>query len=356
MAKILVEFMNPYENIIGHEEEINRLKQLVASQKIPHGILFWGEEGIGKLKLAKAFAKQILSFEESNVETKRTFDRIENGNHPDYFLLKLEEGKSEISVAQIEEINQSCRMLSEKKGSKKVYIIDQADCLNDFASNRFLKTLEEPPENVIFILVSSYKNAILPTILSRCQHLFFKPLELNLVSTILSLHYHSKPEKPAEDIRNSAIYLSYGKPGRAIYLIDNHFEKVFEVLNSFLKIGSPSQFDDLLHGLELYMNQTGDGTTKSVQQRSGFLAFLEITALYFREFIVANPLRAKQCKLWDLKNFDGLLIDSRTILNIMDAIEKFSRNIQANGNVSILSYSFCMTISKAWNSQFLQMK
>lgn len=320
-------------------------------------MLFWGEEGIGKLKLAKAFAKQILSFNESNEEAKRTFDRIDNGNHPDYFLLKLEEGKAEISVAQIEEINQSCRMLSEKIGSKKVYIIDQADCLNDFASNRFLKTLEEPPENVIFVLVSSYKNSILPTILSRCQHLFFKPLELNLVSTILSMHYHGKSEKPAEDIRNSAIYLSYGKPGRAIYLIDNHFEKVFEVLNSFLKIGSPSQFDDLLHGLELFMSQSPvEGVTKNFQQRASFLAFLEITALYFREFIVANPLRATQCKLWDLKNLEGLLIDSRAILNIMDAIEKYSRNVQANGNVSILSYSCCMTISKAWNSQFLQMK
>jgi len=348
--------MNPFENIVGHEEEISRLRQLVTSQKTPHGLLFWGEEGIGKFKLAKAFAKQILSMNESVSEMKRTFDRVENGNHPDYFVLKLEEGKSEISVAQIEEINQSCRMLAEKKDGKKVYIIDQAECMNDFASNRFLKTLEEPPQNVIFILVSSHKNAISPTILSRCQHLFFKPLELNLVSTILSLHYHGKMEKPAEEVRNSAIYLSYGKPGRAVYLIDHHFEKVFDGLNSFLKLGSPSQFDDLLRTLELYMNQVGEGTTKNLQQRSGFLAFLEITALYFREFVVDNPKRAMECKTWGLKNYDSLLIDSKVILNIMDLIERYTRNLQANGHIGILSYSFCMAISKTWNSQFLQMK
>lgn len=348
--------MNSYENIIGHADEIERLKQLVASQKIPHGILFWGEEGIGKLKVAKAFAKQILTINESPAEIKRTFDRIESGNHPDFFILDVEDGKTEIAVGQIEEINQSCHMLPEKAGGKKVYIINQADKLNEFASNRFLKTLEEPPSNVIFILVSAFKNSILPTILSRCQQYFFKPLELNLVSTIISIHYRNQEVKPLEEVRNSAIYLSYGKPGKAISLINDHFDKVFLVLNTFLKVGTPAQFDDLLHGLENYMSLSVEGTNKNYQQRMAFLSFLEISSLYFREFIVKNPNREGQCKLWDFKNLQDLHIDSRAILNIMDAIEKYNRNIQANGSIGILTYSFCMTISKTWNSQFLQLK
>lgn len=348
--------MNPFENIIGHIEEIERLKQLVNSQKIPHGILFWGEDGIGKLKVAKAFAKLMIAGNESLSEAKRTFERIDNGNHPDFNMVDLEEGKNEINVAQIEEINQHCTLLSEKVGSKKVYIINHADKLNEFASNRFLKTLEEPPANVIFILISANKNAILPTILSRCQQFFFKPLEQNLISTIISIHYRDLGNKPKEDVLNSAIYLSYGKPGKVIHFIDHHFEDIFKSLNSFLNAGVPTQFDVLLHGLESYMEkQTGTGT-KAFLQRTAFLVFLEVSALYFREFISQNPERSTHCQLWDFKNLQDLHIDSRAILNIMDTIDKYNRNIHSNGNIGLLSYSYCMTISKTWNSQFLQMK
>ena len=348
--------MNSYENIIGHVEEIERLKYLVESQKIPHGILFWGEDGIGKYKVARAFAKNILAAKESNEEAKRTFTRIDSGNHPDFFLVELEEGKNEINVAQIEEINKHCTMLSEKVGSKKVYIINQADKLNEVASNRFLKTLEEPPPNVVFILVTSYKNAILPTILSRCQQFFFRPLEQDLIATIISFHYHGQEIKPKEDVLNSAIYLSYGKPGKVIHFIDKNFEDVFKTLNAFLNAGTPTHFEILLSGLELYINKQIGSESKTFQQRNAFLVFLEIAALYFREFIANNPERNTQCKLWGFKNTQELPIDSRVILNIMDTIEKYNRNIHANGNIGLLTYSFCMTISKTWNSQFLQLK
>ena len=100
--------MNSYENIIGHSDEIERLKNLVHYQKIPHGILFWGEEGIGKFKIAKAFAKHIIADKESAIESQRTFERMDNGNHPDFIIVDIEIGKSEIAVAQIEEINKHC--------------------------------------------------------------------------------------------------------------------------------------------------------------------------------------------------------------------------------------------------------
>jgi hypothetical protein len=101
--------------------------------------------------------------------------------------------------------------------------------------------------------------------------------------------------------------------------------------------------------------QTGTGS-KTFLQRTAFLSFLEVAALYFREFISQNPERSTQCKLWGFKNLQELHIDSRAILNIMDTIEKYNRNIHSNGNIGLLSYSFCMTISKTWNSQFLQLK
>ena len=169
------------------------------------------------------------------------------------------------------------------------------------------------------------------------------------------MHYQQQ-EKPNEVIVNSAIYLSYGKPGKVIQFIDQHFESVFAVLNAFLSNKAPAQFDDLLSGLEAFMSNQTEIASKSFQQRASFLAFLEISALYFREFIVKNPLREAHCKLWDFKNRQDLSIDSRVILNIMDTIEKYNKHIHANGNIGLLSYSFCMTISKIWNSQFLQMK
>lgn len=348
--------MNPFENIIGHTEEIERLRNLIISKKIPHALLFWGEDGIGKFKVACAFAKLIIADMESPIAAKRTFERIENGNHPDFNFIDLEAGKNEINVAQIEEINQHCTILSEKVNSKKVYIINQADRLNEFAANRFLKTLEEPPANVIFILVTSLKNAILPTILSRCQPFFFKPLDQNLIATIISFYFHEKEIKPTADILNSAIYLSYGKPGKVIHFVDQHFEEVFKSLNTFLNANIPTQFDVLLHGLENFINKHEGSESKTFQQRTAFLFFLEMAALYFREFIAHNPQRNEQCKLWGFKNLQNLHIDSRAILNIMETIEKFNRNIHSNGNIGLLSYSFCMTISKAWNSQFLQLK
>ena len=134
-----------------------------------------GTEGIGKKIIAKEFAKKILC-EDTKDEacTCKSCTCFNSGNHPDFFILN-EEGTG-IKIADI-------RLITEKViekpiiSNKKVYIINDSEMLNIESQNCILKTLEEPPEFVTFILITSNENMLLNTIKSRCMTIKFRNIE-----------------------------------------------------------------------------------------------------------------------------------------------------------------------------------
>lgn len=165
-----------FENILGNDEIKKCLKKDIDSFKISHAYMFSGIEAIGKRLIALEFAKEIL-------QTKT----LENS--PDFKYIDIKEGKKEILAEQIRDQIIDDVYIAPAVSRKKVYIINNADKMNRSASNALLKTLEEPPETVVIILITNNINSIIPTILSRAKKLEFIAIESEKIEDYLKELY-----------------------------------------------------------------------------------------------------------------------------------------------------------------------
>lgn len=151
---------------------IAKLKNSITSNTLSHAYLFVGPDRVGKKYTALNFACAV-NCNQNSCDNCSICTRILNGVHPDVLLIEPE--GNFITVGQIRDIKAKAS-LKPFEAEKKVYIVDDADRMNLIAANAFLKILEEPPENLIFILISSNQDEILPTITSRCQLVRFKSI------------------------------------------------------------------------------------------------------------------------------------------------------------------------------------
>lgn len=165
-----------FKDIIGNENEKKNLQAIIESDKIGHSYMFIGIEGIGKKLIAKEFAKKILCISKTKgCNTCQSCIEFEGDNHPDYAKI-LPDGKN-IKVDQIREFQ---KKVYEKPviSERKVYIIDDADKMTKEAQNCLLKTLEEPPQYIVIILIATDENKLLNTIKSRCAKMTFSKLKV----------------------------------------------------------------------------------------------------------------------------------------------------------------------------------
>jgi len=160
---------NTFDSVVGQTALTTTLKNSVRSGKLAHAYLFCGPRGVGKTTCARIFARAINCYNPSpdgeacgECESCRSFD--ENRS---YNIFELD-AASHSGVEDIKSLMEQTR-IPPQIGKYKVFIIDEVHMLSSQAFNAFLKTLEEPPQHVIFILATTEKQKILPTILSRCQ-------------------------------------------------------------------------------------------------------------------------------------------------------------------------------------------
>lgn len=159
----------------AHASQWQILKKTAALGKVPHALLFYGQNFIGKKKMAQEFIK-FLNCENPDFEKRpcslcRTCLDIEKNNHPDLYIIEPGEEK-EIKIGQIRDLKHNLSLKS-YSAPFKAAIIDKAHFLNQEAQSAFLKVLEEPRGKTIFILISEYPEMLLPTILSRVERLRF---------------------------------------------------------------------------------------------------------------------------------------------------------------------------------------
>ena len=179
-----------WQGITGHKKLIDQLKRLVKNGQIPHALLFYGPVGIGKRRIAEAFAAALLCQEKDapcgNCGSCRLLSDADS-RHPDFFLIEpIVRGKSTRSI-RIEEIRRLETDLSRLPvvSKRRVVIIDDAWLMNEAASNSLLKTLEEPVGDVVFILLAENRESLLPTIVSRCTPVAFGPLTREEIAELL---------------------------------------------------------------------------------------------------------------------------------------------------------------------------
>src|SRR5574344_3063118 len=165
---------NTFDEVAGQQHIVKTLKNALTSGKIAHAYLFAGPRGTGKTTMAKLLAKALNCDEGIGKQCNECKNciAINEGTHPD--VLEID-AASNNGVDEVRDLIDKVKY-STILGKYKVYIIDEVHMMTTGAFNALLKTLEEPPEHVIFILATTDVHKVIPTILSRCQRFDFNKL------------------------------------------------------------------------------------------------------------------------------------------------------------------------------------
>ena len=219
----------PFKEIIGQKRLKTILYNSMLHDMLSHAYLFLGPENTGKKHAAMVFAKSLLclDFKEDPCNLCPSCKKIQNLTHPD--LLIIEPEKNSIKIEAMRHVKRYVG-LKPFEAKRKIVIIDRMDKATKEASNSFLKILEEPPLDTIFVLTSPAYHSLLPTIVSRCQKIMFHLLPPSLITDFLR-EKHSLDKKKAEQLS----LLSRGRIGRALFLKDNldlkNRERAFEIIS-----------------------------------------------------------------------------------------------------------------------------
>lgn len=188
-----------FDTVVGQRALTTTLKNAIANHKLAHAYLFCGPRGVGKTTCARIFAKTINCLHPtSEGEACNECESCKAFNEQRSYNIHELDAASNNSVEDIRSLIEQVR-IPPQIGKYKVYIIDEVHMLSQAAFNAFLKTLEEPPHHAIFILATTEKHKILPTILSRCQIYDFNRISVSdmvehLESVALKEHVEAEPE------------------------------------------------------------------------------------------------------------------------------------------------------------------
>ncbi len=177
----MTEVLPAFRGIVGQVAAVTRLARAIDAGAVAHAYIFEGPAGVGKHATANAFAKALVC---GAGGCGRCSDcvRISHGTHPDVFEIDPE-GLT-LGIEQIRDVQHQV-VLRPVEGAHKVFIIDEAEAMTPQAANAFLRTLEEPPPGVVFVLIASNVHAMLDTILSRAQRVPFRPIPPAEIAALL---------------------------------------------------------------------------------------------------------------------------------------------------------------------------
>lgn len=221
-----------FSNIIGNDNVKNILTKSLKNNTILHSYMFIGETGIGKKMMANQFAKMILcnNFNGEECNTCKSCVEFDSGNNPDYVYIEPE-GRN-IKIEQIREMQ--IKVVEKPINSgKKIYIINDADLMTKEAQNCLLKTLEEPPEYIVIILIVNNENKMLTTIRSRCMKIHFDKIKDDEVKRFL------KEKCNIDNVNNSLLKMCDGSIGKCLSISNKledygELERIFSNLNKSL--------------------------------------------------------------------------------------------------------------------------
>ena len=257
-----------FEEVAGQQVIVRTLKNAIANDKIAHAYLFCGPRGTGKTTMARLFAKALNCSEGLGHQCNQcsNCEALNNGSHPDVVEI---DAASNNGVDQVRELIERVNY-APIRGRYKIYIIDEVHMMSQGAFNALLKTLEEPPEHVIFILATTEPHKVLPTILSRCQRYDFGKIEPNDMKA-----------KLIEVLDKESVNYDEGAISAIIDLSDGGMRDAFSILDQVLAFaGTSLKEEDVLSVFGLastkekveYLNSVIQGdVVKTIAKLNDFL-------------------------------------------------------------------------------------
>ena len=267
--------MYTFEEIRGNTPLVEQLRRSAASGRSSHAYLFLGGAGAGKRLIANTFAKALqCEGEKRPCDSCKSCHAFNHGNHPDVIYFQpLKNGKT-YTIEDVREQLLETVDLKPFQYEKKIYIIEKADTLNIQSQNALLKTLEEPPAHVVFLLLAERAETFLPTILSRVVVMKIRPLSAETIADYLMQAGHL-----AEESHILSAY-AQGRIGQALELVEDE--------------GFREMRQDILGKLEALPSMSeGDAylLAKDLEGYKNDLRFLDIMELWYRDLLTAKSLR-----------------------------------------------------------------
>ena len=321
-----------FESVVGQNSITKTLKNAILQNKIPQAMLFCGPRGVGKTTCARILAKQ-----------------INNGNESSDFSYNIFEldAASNNGVDDIRNLIDQVR-IPPQTGNYKVYIIDEVHMLSGQAFNAFLKTLEEPPKYAIFILATTEKHKVIPTILSRCQIYDFKKIEISDIKNHLELI--AKKENITHD--DDSLFLIANKSDGALRDALSIFDRLVNFTNGNItkdlvyKNLNILDHDVYFKATELILNNdiTNSLLLFNEINNQGFSGqhFIDGLCLHFRDLLVSKSsethmLLDQNINLKKRYVDQSKLIDLDFILNSINLIEECSFKYKNSKNQRLLT-------------------
>ena len=361
-----------WEEEFGQDEAFGTLQKIYESNRIPHAFLFSGMEGVGKHYTAVQFA-QILNGNLPDEKKTTVLSKIRSLSEPYIkYIFPLPRGRGEsgddspfekLSQDLIEQIHTKVKTKSQNpfynfkiESANNIKInsirdirkfislnydeidyrfifIDNAHLMNDESQNALLKSLEEPPPGIIFILFTSQPEQLLPTIISRCWKINFKPLPKEIIKDILQKYFHLDSQSAKK-----VSYFAEGSVESAIKLIEKDFEKIidnainilryslagryntaFKILNNFIEDSPKESVKTLINLILRWLNDT-------VKKRN------DLDDYYFEEYSET------------LDKFNEKF-SSSDVVQIFKNLEKLSTLMDRNTNLNIIAMNIIFEIA-----------
>jgi DNA polymerase-3 subunit delta' len=339
--------MHGFESILGQEKPIRLLKMFLRNETIPHALLFLGIDGVGKTSAAKAFAmacncmakreKHLLFKEDARsihcttpnltAESEicgccKSCGKIKSGSHPDIIL--VEPTGPYIRINQIRNLLNILAM-KPYEARLRVVIIKDAQAMNPAAGNALLKVLEEPPDRTVLILTAMQTSDLLPTIVSRCQHIRFNPIPGNYLKRLLI-------EKQGADPDDAEIItiMANGSFSKALSMM-RHMKNTNWIMRR-------TWLFNVVESLPLMSIPSCLAFAESLSKNKETLAdSLEVMKSWFRDLIVCrfHPAKVMNKDVIEKIHKSSKKMTVAALLSKIEDIHLAQRNIRSNSNLRL---------------------
>lgn len=335
-----------FSKILGQDIVVERLKKSIQNKKIFQSYIFCGPEGVGRELTAISFAKALNCENYSNdaCDICSSCKKITSGNHPDVRVI-IPEGKSRvIKIDQIREVIKDTAFYP-YEGKYKVYIFPEAEKMKLEAANTFLRILEEPLPYVVFILITTYLESLLPTIVSRCN-----VIKLNYLSSKVIFEVLKKQTNIPDDLLYPISELSCGDLHKAL----SEREKIIDLRNKVISILSFLSRRDYISVLKITEEMVKISKKNGTDEREGILEILDIILLWFRDIaLLKYGVDKKHIINRDILQKLEEEVQTYTLQDVFDAIQSIkdakmhiSRYSNVVSSLNIMFLNICGAIKK----------
>jgi DNA polymerase III subunit delta' len=327
-----------FNSIIGQPVLVGSLRRAVQENMVANGYIFCGPKGSGKSLAAAVFARALNCRAEGQDKpcgSCNSCRKFESDNHPNIEIIKPT-GAS-IKIKQIREIISKVSKKPFESGYM-VVIMDEADKMTQDAQDAFLKTLEEPPANTIFILLVQNNNALLPTVLSRCQVFYMRKVSTQQIETYLSENYNYDKEQ----ISFAAVSAN-GIIGRAAEVLSN--KELQDIRRLYVSLTTKIANNSY--------TELSAAAGELIENREAAERLLDFMLSWYRDILISKQDCEKQI-LVNSDNADVIVrqaekLDENKLNRIIDAIKRTISYINHNVGTKNSIDSMLLNIMEVYN-------